>query len=171
MHTALSSALFFDILLVLAALGSALIAGVFFAFSGFVMGALARIAPEQGIAAMQSINVVVLRSWFIPVFAGTAVICVALGAWVLLDWPAHGSTAGAAMLAGCALYAIGTFGGTIAFNVPLNDLLARQDAHTEAARAVWVRYLRDWTRWNHLRTVTATLAAALFLLVAMRPAA
>ncbi len=43
------------------ALGSALVAGVFFAFSTFVMKALGRLQPEQGIAAMQSINVTVLN--------------------------------------------------------------------------------------------------------------
>lgn len=49
----------------LAALGCGLIAGVFIAFSTFVMKALARLPPDEGIAAMQSINVSVLNSWFI----------------------------------------------------------------------------------------------------------
>ncbi len=38
------------------ALGCGLMAGVFFAFSAFVMHALARLPPAQGIAAMQSIG-------------------------------------------------------------------------------------------------------------------
>jgi uncharacterized membrane protein len=38
------------------ALGCGLVAGVFFAFSSFVMPALKRLPPAQGIAAMQSIN-------------------------------------------------------------------------------------------------------------------
>ena len=37
--------------------GSALVAGVFFAFSSFVMKVLARVPSAEGIAAMQSINV------------------------------------------------------------------------------------------------------------------
>jgi len=36
------------------ALGCGLIAGVFFAFSAFVMKALARLSSAEGIAAMQS---------------------------------------------------------------------------------------------------------------------
>ena len=40
-----------------AALGCGLIAGVFFAFSTFVMKALARLPSGEGMAAMQSINV------------------------------------------------------------------------------------------------------------------
>lgn len=45
-----------------AALGCALIAGVFFAFSAFVMKALGRLTPAGGITAMQSINVAVLNA-------------------------------------------------------------------------------------------------------------
>ena len=45
----------------LALLGAAVIGGVFFAFSSFIMKALARIPSPEGIAAMQSINVVVLN--------------------------------------------------------------------------------------------------------------
>src|SRR5262245_56483306 len=43
-------------LTVIAALGAALSAGVFFAFSTFVMQALRRLPDEQGLAAMQAIN-------------------------------------------------------------------------------------------------------------------
>jgi len=43
-------------LTLVSALGCGLTAGVFFAFSSFVMKALGRIQPAQGIAAMQSIN-------------------------------------------------------------------------------------------------------------------
>ena len=57
---------------------SGLVAGIFFAFSNFVMKALARVSPGQGIAAMQSINVVVLNRWFFAVFLGTAGCCLVL---------------------------------------------------------------------------------------------
>ena len=59
----------------LAALGCGLIAGVFFAFSAFVMSALARLEPPQGTAAMQAINITVINPWFMGVFMGTAVVC------------------------------------------------------------------------------------------------
>ena len=57
-------------LTLIAALGSGLMAGVFFAFSSFVMTALARLAPAPGIAAMQSINVVVINPLFMAGFLG-----------------------------------------------------------------------------------------------------
>ena len=60
------------------AVGCAVNGGVFFAFSSFVMAALRRLAPAQGIAAMQSINVVALTPpLMIPLF-GTALACLAL---------------------------------------------------------------------------------------------
>jgi hypothetical protein len=51
-------------LIFIAAIGSGLVAGVFFAFSSFVMPALARIRPEHGIVAMQSINLTVINPGF-----------------------------------------------------------------------------------------------------------
>ena len=59
---------------VLALLGSALIGGVFFAFSSFIMKALARVPSSEGIAVMQSINVVVINPSFIGAFMGTALL-------------------------------------------------------------------------------------------------
>ena len=43
------------VLTLIAALGCGLVAGVFFAFSTFVMKALGRVPPEAGISVMQSI--------------------------------------------------------------------------------------------------------------------
>ena len=71
---------------VVALLGSALIGGVFFAFSSFVMKALARVPSHEGIAAMQSINVVVLNPSFLGVFMGTTVISVLVAALAIKGW-------------------------------------------------------------------------------------
>lgn len=141
----------------LAALGSGLIGGVFFAFSTFVMQALARLPPAQGLAAMQHINVTVLTPLFLGVFMGTALLGVALGGWTLLRWPASG---GAWVVAGCVLYVVGCFGVTVAANVPLNDKLAAVQAGSAEGVALWQAYLQDWTRWNHVRTLASLAAAA-----------
>jgi uncharacterized membrane protein len=72
-----------DLLLVLtllAALGAGLIAGFFLAFSICVMAALGRLPPKDGIAAMQSINVVVLNWMFLGVFFGTGLLALILAA-------------------------------------------------------------------------------------------
>ena len=65
------------------ALGCGLVAGVFFAFSSFVMAALRRLQPEEGIAAMQSINIVVVTPVFMTALFGTAVASLALAVWAV----------------------------------------------------------------------------------------
>src|SRR5438094_485487 len=142
-----------------AALGSGLVAGIFFAFSNFVMKALARI--PHGIAAMQSINVVVLNGWFFAVFFGTAVCCLALAISSFVRWQKPGA---GYLLVGSLLYLIGTILVTIACNVPLNDALAAVDPSSADAGRVWTNYLKNWTTWNHVRTIAALAAAASFIL-------
>ena len=147
------------LLALLCALGSGLIAGVFFAFSAFVMRALARLPPAQGIAAMQSINIVVLSPVFLGVFLGTAVLGgIAVVAALLRDAPG-----GAFALAGGILYVAGTFGVTIAANVPWNDRLAAATPDDPAAAETWRLYTRRWTAWNHVRTLAALAACASFI--------
>ena len=76
------------ILTFLAALGSGLMAGFFFAFSATVMWALERQPPAEGIAAMQAINVVVLNPLFLGTFFGTALLSLVLDIVALMDWSA-----------------------------------------------------------------------------------
>lgn len=143
------------------ALGAALVAGIFFAFSTFVMTALGRLLPEQGIAAMQSINVVVLNPWFFVVFFGTALGSVALALLGILDRDAPGS---GYLVSGCLLYLLGCILVTGAFNVPLNDALAVMEPGSIEGAEMWARYLSNWTAWNHVRTVTPLAAAVLFIM-------
>jgi uncharacterized membrane protein len=150
-----------------AALGAGLIAGAFFAFSTFVMGALARLPAAQGIAAMQSINVVVINPIFLGVFMGTAALAVALAAVALFQWSLPGT---AYLLIGSALYVVGCFLVTMIGNVPLNNALMAVAADNPTSVQVWTKYLADWVWWNHVRTV-ASLAAAGFFIVALRAAA
>jgi uncharacterized membrane protein len=150
---------FHFMLILFAALGSGLVAGVFFAFSTFVMKALARLPAAQGIAAMQSINVVVLNPWFLGVFMGTALLCSLALLDALLHWPEPG---GMFVIVGSALYLLGSLGVTMACNVPRNESLRTlSPTGTEAARD-WTTYVRDWTTWNHVRTIASFAAAAAF---------
>ena len=143
-----------------AAIGSGLVAGIFFAFSSFVMAALGRILPEQGIAAMQSINVTVLNPGFLIAFLGTGAVCVALAAGSYVWW---GEASGKLILAASLIYLTGCIGVTMVCNVPLNDALAAVRPNTPEAEAVWSNYLTLWTGWNHLRTVAPLLSAILFM--------
>lgn len=135
-----------------AALGCALIGGVFFAFSSFVMPALMNLPAGQGAAAMLAINVTVINWHFLGLFLGTALLSL-----VLAGAAALGYGPVAPNVAGALLYCIGTFGVTGMRNVPLNDALV-------GGRISWTDFVQRWSRWNNLRGVAATLAAGCFVI-------
>lgn len=147
-------------LAVTAALGSSVVAGFFFAFSVCVMRALGRLPRDQGIAAMQSINVAVLNPWFFTAFFGTAAVSMILAVLALFTWTASGARS---LLVGSSLYLVGSIFVTLACNVPLNDALAAVNPHSAEGAALWTRYLANWTAWNHVRTAASFGAAALFI--------
>jgi uncharacterized membrane protein len=138
------------------ALGCGLVAGVFFAFSTFVMPALARLPPAQGIAAMQSINVTAINPLFMLALFGTGAACLFLAVTAVRSW--HEPDA-VYLLAGSLLYLVGTVGVTIGFNVPLNNALASVSPDGAEGARLWRHYLVKWTAWNHVRTLTALAAA------------
>ena len=147
-------------LLWFSAIGCGMMAGLYFAFSTFIMTALGRIPQAHGISAMQSINTTIQQSLFMPLFWGTTLAALALAGFALFRL---GETAAMAMLAAGILYVVGMFVCTVIFNVPLNNALDAVDPAGVEGAAVWSRYLKDWTFWNHLRTVASAAASALFV--------
>ena len=135
-----------------AALGSGLVAGIYFAFSAFIMQAFGKLEISQSVAAMNAINETILRSLFMPLFFGSTLVSVMLMILALIHWGDAG--AGLLLLAGM-VYFVGMFVCTVIFNVPLNNLLAKLNEDSTHADAVWSRYLKTWTQWNHLRTVSS----------------
>jgi uncharacterized membrane protein len=148
------------VLVLLATLGSGLMAGLFFVFSVAIMTALSRLMPHEGVAAMQHVNVVIINPLFALVFFGTAALCLAvliMGVWRFAQPGA------VYLIAGAALYLAASILVTILFNVPLNDRLAAVAAGTPEAAALWRDYLVRWTQWNHVRTLGCTASAALLI--------
>jgi len=152
----------------LTALGAGLAAGLFFAFSAFVMAALARLSPAQAIAAMQSINAAVINPLFMLVFLGTAGAALLLAAASALWFGEPGSIW---LIAGSLLYLAGIIGVTMLFNVPLNTMLAAVKPDSRDGAAAWTRYLAEWVPWNHVRTLAglASLACLILGFRAMQP--
>jgi uncharacterized membrane protein len=141
----------------LAALGCGVMAGVFFAFSAFVMKALDKLPAPRAVAAMQEINAAAPTPAFMAVLFGTALACGALIAWSFLVW---GEPSAVYLLVGGGLYLICAIGLTIVYHVPRNEALARVDAHGAEAESRWSSYVAGWTAWNHLRFAGALAASA-----------
>ena len=150
-----------DMLSTIAAIGNALMAGVFFAFSAFVIQSLSALPPGQAVAAMQSINKVILHSLFMLLFFGSALVSIGLLlAGIMLENPAMNVY----LMIGCLLNLVGVFLVTVVFNVPLNNKLTTVVATNEDSADAWATYVSGWLPWNHVRTVLALLSSITFVL-------
>jgi uncharacterized membrane protein len=153
------------ILAIFAALGCGLMGGLLFAFSNFVMTALAHQPPSSGVRTMQTINVYILNPLFFIVFFGTAVASFVLAVATILRMPRSGAPL---LLAGSALYLVGTVGVTMMFHVPLNNRLSVLNPDIAETAKYWLTYLSEWVRWNHVRTIASVMATALLILAIRR---
>ncbi|NEB82216.1 DUF1772 domain-containing protein [Streptomyces sp. SID14478] len=151
------------VLVVLGALWCGVTAGVFVAFSTFVMRGLAALPAARGIAAMNSLNVAAVTPAFMVVFLGAAVLCAVIAVVTFVVPPDEGTVE---LLLGCALYLAGSFGVTVVANIPRNEALARLagDEESGSSAAYWRTYLREWVRWNHVRGAASLAASASFVL-------
>ena len=144
-----------------AALGCGVMTGIFFAFSVFMMTALGRLPPPAGITAMRSINAAILNPLFFVVFFGTAGLCLLAAIAAIVEWPLPEAFY---LIAGSVLYLVGGLLVTMQRNVPLNLALDRSNPESAEAALLWLRYLKVWTAWNHVRTVASLAAMAAFIL-------
>ena len=140
-----------------------LIAGVFFAFSDFIMRSLAAAPAPSGITAMQSINRVIYRSVFVTgLFIVSAMSILLTGMVYLGDHPVPVAT-----VISCLVFLLGVMGVTISRSIPLNERLDGIQPDAAQAEMVWSHYLRVWGRWNHVRTIASAVAASLMTLSAL----
>lgn len=149
------------VITILSAVGTGISAGIYFIFSNTVMDALSKLKPHEGIAAMQSINRVILNPLFFSVFMGTAATSLIILISLFWRWGQPGSIY---LLAGSLLYLVGTILVTILFNVPRNEALDKEEPESGEAAELWARYLTEWTAWNHVRTVACILGLLAFIL-------
>lgn len=141
-----------------AAISTGLMAGVYFTFSAFVMKSFGQLDEERATTAMNMINEVILRSWFMPLFFGSTLVSIAIAVF------SGQHPESFLLILASSLYVIGMFLVTFFFNVPLNKRLATKVNPGELIET-WEHYLKYWTRWNHIRTVSSLLALFLYLYV------
>lgn len=146
------------LLTAVAALASAAVGGIFYAFSTFVMRGLNRTGPAEAFIAMRGINAEAnANPAFLLFFIGSAVLALAVGVVALARIGRPGSWL---LLAGAIFGVLGLV-VTMVFNVPLNNRLDRADIADAVAE--WQSYFSAWTAWNHVRTGTGFVGAALML--------
>lgn len=156
----------FQIVFFLATLLCSLVAGFLFAFAVVVMPGIGSLGDREFIKAFQVIDGIIQRNQpiFVLVWAGSVVVLVV--AAVLGFGRLEG--AGRLLLVFAALaYLFGVQLPTATINVPLNNKLQDLDldvANETAQKAAREDFELSWNRWNSIRTVFATLAAALLML-------
>ncbi|GAB5454005.1 MAG: DUF1772 domain-containing protein [Henriciella sp.] len=147
------------------ALWSAVIGGVFSAFSEFIMSALMRTSSEGGIEAMQQINHTVIKTQFV---VGILAIAGASIAFAFYGNAAFEGTAKRAVILAPIVYIPSVFLMTIFGNVPMNNKLESLPHTSREAEAYWPTYGRDWTRLNHARTLGSVATSVIYLFVAVQ---
>ena len=136
--------------------------GTLFAFSSFVMGALASLPAAQGVAAIAGDQSPHPASPFMPVSSqrtgrpGAHDHGIRLGDRGRQPRPRAG-----------ALLVVGLFGCHGRSQRPAQQHPPARRCESAEAVAAWRHYRRAWTRWNHLRTVAA-LAACVHCIAGLR---
>ncbi|PZR29797.1 MAG: DUF1772 domain-containing protein [Citrobacter freundii] len=150
------------ILLLIATTATALIAGLFYAYSCSVNPGLGRLADKSYLDAMQSINRAILNPLFFVSFIG-ALLLLPAGAVVMYG---QSRECFVLLFAAAAVYVIGSFGVTMFGNVPLNNMLDRFDLINAAASdlaAMRNDFEKPWNRLHSVRTFFSVISLLLVI--------
>ncbi|MFL5746147.1 MAG: DUF1772 domain-containing protein [Niastella sp.] len=155
---------FANITLLATAFTTALIAGLFYAWSCSVIPGLGKLTDANYLSAMQSMNREILNPVFFMSFMGTLFL-LPLTTWLLYNPSAP--LRFYLLLGATIAYGIGTFGVTIFGNVPLNNALDAfhlQSASPEALSQQRALFEKPWNQLHAIRTIANAIALILVLL-------
>lgn len=144
-------------ILIITAMTTGLIAGLFYAYSCSVNAGLGRLPDAQYIAAMQSINEAIINPLFMSTFMGTLLL---LPACTFIHYSSPPTSRFYWLLLALVIYTVGVFGITIAGNVPLNNALAKADLNMlspEKIRAQRELFEGPWNKLHRIRSIAAVL--------------
>jgi uncharacterized membrane protein len=108
---------------------------------------------------MNSINVKAPNPLFMAALFGSSLTGIALAIAAAADggdWAPYA-------IASAIVYLIGVPWLTMAYHVPRNNRLAGMDPGSREAAAYWPVYLEEWTRMNHVRTISGIAASGLLI--------
>ncbi|WP_299447761.1 DUF1772 domain-containing protein [uncultured Phycicoccus sp.] len=150
------------VLSVVASVATALNAGVFFAFSTFVMRAVDDLGPAGSVRAMQEINRRAPTPAFMTLLFGSTLLALGSGVVALV-----GAGPGRWWAVAGAVAAVAALLVTIAVNIPLNQRLDRADPGGPDSADRWREFAAPWLRANHARGVLGVLASLLLAVAAV----
>jgi uncharacterized membrane protein len=156
------------ILLLSTILLTALLAGLFYAWSCSVMPGLARLSDTHYLHAMQAMNRAILNPVFFLSFLGSSAL-LPLCAW---QQARSLGTAGAVLvIAAAVIHWIGMMGVTVLGNIPINNMLDSTDLGSASAgelSKLRAALQGTWVRLNNVRTAAMILTVVLLLIHVLR---
>jgi uncharacterized membrane protein len=147
------------IVLILTATLTALIAGLFYAYSCSVVLGLGKLSDSEYLKSMQSINREILNPVFFMSFMGTAIFLPVSAFLFRSQGPVF-----IFLLLATIAYLIGVFGVTIFGNVPLNDQLDKFDIVNSTGdniKKMRETFENRWNFLNNIRTVFSVISIVL----------
>ncbi|QIH35675.1 anthrone oxygenase family protein [Sphingobacterium sp. DR205] len=158
-----------EIILAITATCSALISGLFFAYTFSVNLGLHKLDDKSYLMAMQNINREILNPVFYSCFLGAPLLLI-VSSVLYFDLS---SPKFYLILTACLSYIIGVLMITGTKNVPLNNQLDSFDISTASSDAIYrIRLLIEdpWVFWNNIRTVFSfiTLVCLIMSLIFFR---
>jgi uncharacterized membrane protein len=161
----------YTIILGITALTTALMSGLFYAFSWAVMPGLKRLPDATYIAAMQSINRAIQNPVFLAAFLGAALL-LPLSTYLEYTHSKPVSLRFWLLLVASAVYIIGVIGVTMGGNVPLNETLDAFDVQSASVSDV-ANHRRAfevlWSQFHTVRTGASFLTILLVIAACLRP--
>jgi uncharacterized membrane protein len=150
------------ILLILAGVSTAIMAGLFFAWSFSVMPGLAKLSDREFIAAMQSMNRAIQNPVFFIFFFGATVF---LPLATVFNY--RSGTIFGFLLAAAIIYLIGVMGVTFLGNIPLNNALDAFRLDGSTAQEIFqqrTQFENPWVRLNYVRTLSSFISIVLLII-------
>ena len=150
-----------NFILVITTTLTALMAGLFYAWSCSVMLGFARLSDREFVSVMQKTNRAILNPVFFAAFLGAPIFLLISTVLHYQQTPRF-----TLLLPATIIYLIGNFGVTIFGNVPLNNTLDRFQSESAADEEISQHrknFERRWNILNHIRAVCSTVAVILLL--------
>jgi uncharacterized membrane protein len=155
-------------LLALATITTALMAGLFYAFSVSINLAFRHLPDTQYILAMQEINKAIVNPVFLLAFLGSPLF-LTLAALAYRKQPR--SPKFGWIFAALVVFIIGSFGVTIVGNIPLNNQLegfSLEGSSVKQAKVMRGAFAESWNNWHTIRTVCSVCSLVLLVIGCLR---
>ncbi len=155
-------------ILIIAALFSGLIAGLFYSWSISVTPGIGRLNDENYLRAFQAMNRAILNPVFFIAFFGLAILSIYLG---FISINSEMTQQNWFVLLASFLYLVGIMFVTIFGNIPLNNGL--EALQIDKMTAEQMELFRDgfetkWNRLNLIRTISSSLSLLFFILACIQ---